>query len=102
MKTLLFCTSYAENQGTWNERWGRWLKTVVHSGLKADQILIVDDGSPVLPDWPGVSVMPAASPKRWRHERSDPSLPGPARAEGQWRTVSLDGTVRSLMLCFMQ
>src|SRR4051794_18743119 len=59
MKTLLFCTSYAERQAAWNERWGRWLKAIAHSGLEADKILIVDDGSPLLPDWPGVAVFPA-------------------------------------------
>jgi len=61
MKTLLFCTSYAETPAVWDERWGRWLKAVVNSGIEADKILIVDDGSPVLPSWPDVAVVPAES-----------------------------------------
>ena len=59
MKTLVFCTSYAETLSIWNERWGRWLSAVVGSGVKFDKILIVDDGSPVLPDWTSVKIVSA-------------------------------------------
>lgn len=63
MNTLLFCTSYAATQEKWDERWGRWLKAVLNSGLIADKVLIVDDGSPVLPKWPGVAIEPAEAPQ---------------------------------------
>ena len=59
MKTLVFCTAYADNLDIWNERWGRWLKAVLNSGLRYDEILIVDDGSPVVPAWRGVPIFSA-------------------------------------------
>ena len=49
MRTLAFCTSYAESKSAWTERWGRWMRAMTCSGLQFDQLLIVDDGSPVLP-----------------------------------------------------
>lgn len=58
-KTLVFSTSFADDTDKWERRWGRWLKYVASSGLRVDQILIVDDGSPVLPAWPGVIVASA-------------------------------------------
>jgi hypothetical protein len=39
------------------ERWGRWVKAVVNSGVHADKILIVDDGSPFVPHWPDVPIV---------------------------------------------
>jgi hypothetical protein len=57
MRTLLFCTSYAETLGTWDTRWGLWLKAITKSDIRFDQLLIVDDGSPVLPNWPGIEVL---------------------------------------------
>ena len=62
MKTLIFCTSYAESLAVWNERWGRWLRATTQSGVVFDKLLIVDDGSPVLPDWPDVEITPAETP----------------------------------------
>lgn len=62
MRTLLFCTSYAETVANWDERWGRWLKSNLNSGIKADQILIVDDGSPIVPTWPDIPVVAAEQP----------------------------------------
>ncbi|MDR3538214.1 MAG: hypothetical protein P4L71_17095 [Acetobacteraceae bacterium] len=62
MKTLLFCTSYAATEAKWDERWQRWLKAVLNSGIKADKVLIVDDGSPVLPSWPDVAIEAAEAP----------------------------------------
>jgi SAM-dependent methyltransferase len=63
-RTLLFCTSYAESIPTWNERWGRWLKAVTGSGVIVDKILMVDDGSPVLPSWSGVNIVPPDSSRQ--------------------------------------
>ena len=57
MKTLVFCTSYAEALGVWEQRCGAWMKAILHSGLKFDKILIVDDGSPILPTWPQVTIV---------------------------------------------
>jgi len=51
MKTLLFCASYAQSKESWNHRWRRWLDHHLSIGLCIDQTLIVDDGSPVLPNW---------------------------------------------------
>jgi hypothetical protein len=61
MRTLLFCTSYAESVWSWNDRWGRWLRAVSDPSLATDKILIVDDGSPLLPNWSGVFVTDALS-----------------------------------------
>jgi tetratricopeptide (TPR) repeat protein len=51
-KTLLFCTAFATTAGDWDRRYGRWLRAVRASELQYDDILLVDDGSPILPDWP--------------------------------------------------
>jgi hypothetical protein len=51
MRTLVYCTTYAEAAGVWQSRIRRWLDAVLGGGLDAQQILIVDDGSPVLPGW---------------------------------------------------
>ena len=56
MKTLIFCTSYSETLGYWEDRWGQWLSAIKGSSLIWDQILIVDDGSPILPFWDGVEI----------------------------------------------
>jgi hypothetical protein len=61
MKTLVFCTSYSENLAYWEDRWGRWLSFIRGSGLQLDKIIIVDDGSPVLPSWPDVEIIGAAA-----------------------------------------
>lgn len=59
MRTLIFCTSYASTLDKWNERWLRWMQYIIGSGLDYAEILIVDDGSPVVPDWPDVPVIRA-------------------------------------------
>lgn len=55
-KTLIFCTSYAENNDQWTQRYKKWLDFVKKSSLERSQILIIDDGSPVLPDWSDLSI----------------------------------------------
>lgn len=57
MKTLLFCASFANSKESWNHRWRRWVDHHSSVGLLFDQILIVDDGSPVLPDWTDYSII---------------------------------------------
>ena len=49
--TLVFCTSYAVNGALWQARYRTWVDAI-KAGINPDQILIVDDGSPVLPGWP--------------------------------------------------
>ncbi len=49
MRTLVFCTAYAPTQSVWDTRYRMWLDAV--QALGADQVLLVDDGSPVLPGW---------------------------------------------------
>ena len=63
MKTLLFCTGYASSLEKWESVHGRWINAVEHSGLSVDKILIPDDGSPFLPEWPGVVVIDATLPE---------------------------------------
>jgi hypothetical protein len=60
-RTLVFCTSYSDSLPYWNERWGRWLNAIGRSGVRYDKILIVDDGSPLLPDWGNVAITDVAS-----------------------------------------
>lgn len=53
MRTLIFCTSYvaADAQFVWTARYRRWLNAIRSSGVWHDQILVVDDGSPIAPGW---------------------------------------------------
>ncbi len=56
LKTLIFCTAFAKTPDEWDERYARWLQAIRTSGLIYDGILVVDDGSPVLPDWPDAEI----------------------------------------------
>lgn len=56
LKTLIFCTSFAASPEDWNNRYRRWLDAISGSELGYDAILLVDDGSQSLPDWPEVLV----------------------------------------------
>ena len=49
MKTLLFCTAWSTSDVVWQHRYGKWLNHVLHGGVHFDQVLMVDDGSSVLP-----------------------------------------------------
>ncbi len=55
-KTLVFCTSFSsdagEDRAQWQGRYRRWLDAVLGYDLRRDGVLIVDDGSATLPDWP--------------------------------------------------
>jgi hypothetical protein len=57
MKTLVFCTAFAGSHESWELRYRRWLDAVRSSGLRFDQILLVDDGSDVLPAWPDLTIV---------------------------------------------
>ena len=49
MDTLLFCTSYVEDQSAWTERYLRWLTHYKAMDLGASRILMIDDCSPFTP-----------------------------------------------------
>jgi hypothetical protein len=56
MRTLVHCTAYAETASLWQTRYRMWLDAMLAGGLDADQILLVDDGSPTLPGWPDLQL----------------------------------------------
>ncbi|AJC20674.1 hypothetical protein [Pandoraea pulmonicola] len=49
MKTLVFCTSYIRDADAWRQRYHRWLDYYRNGPIKADRLLMIDDGSPWLP-----------------------------------------------------
>jgi len=49
VKTLLFCTSYADSQDGWNGRYKSWYDYYTSIKLQYNKILMFDDGSPALP-----------------------------------------------------
>jgi hypothetical protein len=51
MKTLLFCTAYANTLERWEDLHSRWINSVESGHLNIDKILIPDDGSPYIPEW---------------------------------------------------
>jgi hypothetical protein len=51
MKTLLFCTSYADSENEWAERYKKWYEYYGKSTLAHDQRMIFDDASPVMPSF---------------------------------------------------
>lgn len=55
-KTLIFCTSFAATTEEWNYRYKKWLDFLSICSLKRDQILLIDDGSPVLPTWKNLAI----------------------------------------------
>ena len=55
-RTLLFCTTFATTLDDWNTRYRRWLAAVAGLKVHHDAVLLIDDGSPVLPDWPGLDI----------------------------------------------
>ena len=57
MKTLLFCTSYADTPHRWQSRYRKWLDYVSRSAIARDQVLLVDDGSASLPEWRGLAIL---------------------------------------------
>lgn len=62
MSTLLFCTSYATDPTEWRLRYRRWTDRVRNSGLRYKKIALIDDGSPLLPDWVKVTEVGRRSP----------------------------------------
>jgi len=67
MKTLVYCTGFSLDERGWLGRYRPWLDRILNSPLQVDQILIVDDGSPVLPKWrdlPVVTAKPRQAPAK--------------------------------------
>lgn len=62
-KTLLFCTSYLRDASYANGL-RRWLDHHKKCGLYWDQILIMDDHSPMLPNWADVNLTRPGEPTR--------------------------------------
>ena len=50
-RTLVFCTSYADSMARWTARYRFWLNAIRGGEIVHDHVLLVDDGSPVLPEW---------------------------------------------------
>jgi glycosyltransferase involved in cell wall biosynthesis len=57
LKTLVFCTAFAKTKDKWDSRYHRWLQAIRSSDLEYDNILILDDGSPELPDWSDITIV---------------------------------------------
>jgi hypothetical protein len=51
VKTLLFCTAYAESQKEWNDRYKTWYDYYKASDIKHDKIMMFDDCSPCRPEF---------------------------------------------------
>jgi len=51
MKTLLFCTAYADSPEIWENRYFPWYNYYSNANLHADNLLVVDDGSPTQPNF---------------------------------------------------
>jgi hypothetical protein len=56
-KTLLFTTSYCTSNLEWEERIHKWYNYYINSQLFFNKLLIIDDGSPVVPDWSNCRVV---------------------------------------------
>lgn len=59
-RTLVFCTAYSNGEQTGIYTWKRyrlWIEAIQRSLLRFDQILLVDDGSYALPDWPDTTIV---------------------------------------------
>jgi hypothetical protein len=61
MKTLIFCTAYANSEEAWDTRYARWLRGITKSNIKYNQVLLVDDGSESSPNWPSLDVIEEGS-----------------------------------------
>lgn len=56
-KTLLFTTSFCSSIEEWNERVFKWFNYFTKSTLHYNKLLIVDDGSSILPEWNEVELI---------------------------------------------
>jgi hypothetical protein len=74
MRTLVFCTAFARTQEIWRTRYRRWIDILRASSLEFQQLLIVDDGSPVLPDWSDAQIVTEAEVRQPELLRTDAPL----------------------------
>lgn len=51
MKTLLFCTAYADSEEKWKTRYETWYRHHKNSPLVAEKIILIDDCSPTKPSF---------------------------------------------------
>lgn len=51
MRTLLFCTAYAESEEIWKTRYLTWYNHYRKASLQVSSLQILDDGSPTQPDF---------------------------------------------------
>ncbi len=59
--TLVFCTSFFRDQGTWESRYVRWLDHHLSLPWNIGAIAMIDDGSPFEPDGGALAAIPAKS-----------------------------------------
>jgi hypothetical protein len=57
MNTLLFCTGYSPDLETWNKKYGIWVYSIKTGKVYYEHLLIIDDASPVIPDWKDVAIV---------------------------------------------
>ncbi len=74
MRTLVYCTAYADTQAAWQSRYRAWIEAQSRPGIQWDQLLIVDDGSPVLPDWDDVAIVREFDAPSPQEARSDAAV----------------------------
>jgi hypothetical protein len=58
-RTLLFCTSYCPDAGSWRARERRWLDYYRDVPLRHDAVFLIDDASPYVTDDPDVATLDA-------------------------------------------
>lgn len=68
MRTLLFCTAYAGSEEIWTGRYRQWYDYYKTRGLHHHQLLIVDDGSPLDPDFVSEGEYVKLTPRLGRQE----------------------------------
>ena len=62
-RTLIFCTAYAQSQLLWQRRYRRWVDAILARGLDQTQIVLIDDGSTVLPGWSDTDIVTVRTPE---------------------------------------
>jgi len=58
-RTLLFCTSFMQDEAAWKTRYRRWLDHHLAIPWKVDAVAMIDDGSPFLPQPGDIELIPA-------------------------------------------
>ena len=58
-KILLFGTSFSKTHKDWEMRYKKWYDYYTQSSIKYSNLLIIDDGSPILPQWNDLTIINA-------------------------------------------